>query len=778
MHLLLDCPISTNVYFNRLPIRARLVCSRSVILTSKDFEVQYHIFKDHEDAVHHRNQFLILDSKVRRQGVLFLETESVGSPILQGDDQYYLPIDSCLSVDRDTCPTRVYVVLTVSTSSEILNSNIGACTFISDESSFHVGPLSTVPRHFSDYFMLLPFWYAKKFPQNLQVGEACSFVDTNAKCTNHKVSLHIESLFLLNQWPDSIDSNSSQGLSMINMPEIKTDASILLEISSNLGHSEQVFFGNTQYKPLNCYSNIKHILADDKELQITLTLFEQELSLFEIVLSIDDNLFVLYSDYLRKDTQYIFWENEPCFFSFLSPYGKKNTCSLRLPFDLLMQNGSKYEILITRNKIPIFEDRILIQSLNAMVNDLVNMRHPSDPKRCKDISSTQFSSLYIPQSQSILFCFHNMNITEGSPRVFSNIIRGIIPTNFHIRSFQAGDILEDLKSQGIEIKTCAEFQISKICDKNIDKAIEYICSDLLATRPALVVINSIDSFLYAYVAIRLHIPVVWVIHESILPLSAYPEHDLRVKYLFIDTLKRSNMVIFVSEETQKIFANYVTKSTVIRNGIDIDLFSSRVNQFTKSEARSKIDSDISNDEYVFISVGTTVFRKGQDRTVLELKKLSEMRPDIPWRFFIVGGRKIPYYYELLSLITKYGLDSRITIIDETCDVEKYYAAADFFICNSREESSPLVILEAMIAKIPVISTDVFGLKELLKHEYNSLIFDPSEQGSLSGELIRLIEDKKLLLSITENAYYEVCNRYSLDIMCKAYQKIFDELKIS
>ena len=54
------------------------------------------------------------------------------------------------------------------------------------------------------------------------------------------------------------------------------------------------------------------------------------------------------------------------------------------------------------------------------------------------------------------------------------------------------------------------------------------------------------------------------------------------------------------------------------------------------------------------------------------------------------------------------------MIPETGDTAVYWPAADVFCCTSRVESYPLVILEAMAAGLPIITTPVFGISEQVR----------------------------------------------------------------
>ena len=61
------------------------------------------------------------------------------------------------------------------------------------------------------------------------------------------------------------------------------------------------------------------------------------------------------------------------------------------------------------------------------------------------------------------------------------------------------------------------------------------------------------------------------------------------------------------------------------------------------------------------------------------------------------------------------------VIKETKDIGKYYSASDAFLFTSHLESFPKVIQEAMFLKLPIVSTDTFGIKEQVFHNSSALL---------------------------------------------------------
>ena len=93
---------------------------------------------------------------------------------------------------------------------------------------------------------------------------------------------------------------------------------------------------------------------------------------------------------------------------------------------------------------------------------------------------------------------------------------------------------------------------------------------------------------------------------------------------------------------------------------------------------------------------------------------------------VVGDRSSAYSDQLHDAIGRLPNDSRrrMGVVPETSSVGIYYSAADIFVCSSRLESYPRVILEAMAAGLPIVTTPVFGITEQVKEGVNAFLYKP------------------------------------------------------
>ena len=100
--------------------------------------------------------------------------------------------------------------------------------------------------------------------------------------------------------------------------------------------------------------------------------------------------------------------------------------------------------------------------------------------------------------------------------------------------------------------------------------------------------------------------------------------------------------------------------------------------------------------------------------------------------------------------------------------------ADVFILPSYTEGLPISILEAMSYGLPVISTPVGGIPEVIEDGENGFLITPGDKVSLYNAIIKLITNKELRKSMGEESYKKVQQHFSKNISMKL-ENIYKEL---
>jgi glycosyltransferase involved in cell wall biosynthesis len=92
----------------------------------------------------------------------------------------------------------------------------------------------------------------------------------------------------------------------------------------------------------------------------------------------------------------------------------------------------------------------------------------------------------------------------------------------------------------------------------------------------------------------------------------------------------------------------------------------------------------------------------------------------------------------------------IVLAGHTDDPFLYYAASDISICTSRVESAPRVIVEAMACGLPIITTPVFGIPELVRNNVNALFYQVGDANALAELIQKLLGDDLLRFKLGAN----------------------------
>lgn len=159
-----------------------------------------------------------------------------------------------------------------------------------------------------------------------------------------------------------------------------------------------------------------------------------------------------------------------------------------------------------------------------------------------------------------------------------------------------------------------------------------------------------------------------------------------------------------------------------------------------------------------LSVGRLTPQKGYDVLLKAFHRVHKRCAD--WNLVILGEGDCRDSLEALA--ARLGIADRIMLPGQTKDVLPYYSACDLFVLPSRFEGFGNVLVEAMSAGMPVISTDCpSGPAEIISHGENGWLVPVDDVGSLAAMLAATMEDPELRRRIGGRAL-SVAERYALD----------------
>ncbi|WP_293330665.1 glycosyltransferase [Microcoleus sp. CAWBG58] len=339
-----------------------------------------------------------------------------------------------------------------------------------------------------------------------------------------------------------------------------------------------------------------------------------------------------------------------------------------------------------------------------------------------------------------------------------------------------GPLRQAYEQQGIEV-IVRNNPLEHIYQRDAyDEAIRSFSKEIESLKVDAIYANTLENFFVVDAAHQIGVPAVWNVHESEPWQTYFNRFGSEIAARALECFRFPYKLIFVADATRDRYLplNSHHNFTVIHNGLDL---SKLENSENSEDARNTLG--VAAEDVVLLLLGTVCERKGQQDLVQALSLLPEK-----WhnkiRCFIVGDRPSIYSNKLAEMVNALPeeLRQRVTVVPETGEPGKYYKAADIFVCTSRVESFPRVILEAMACDLPIITSPVFGIKEQVRPGINGLFYTPDRPDQLLAALISLLEDKSLRQQLAGNAKYVLDSLNTFEEMTQAYADIFCEAYFS
>jgi glycosyltransferase involved in cell wall biosynthesis len=121
-----------------------------------------------------------------------------------------------------------------------------------------------------------------------------------------------------------------------------------------------------------------------------------------------------------------------------------------------------------------------------------------------------------------------------------------------------------------------------------------------------------------------------------------------------------------------------------------------------------------------------------------------------------------------------GLTKHVRFLGTRNDVPELMRAFDLFVLTSHSEGCPNVILEAMASGLPVVSTNVGGVPELVNADTGMLV-PPRDDTTLAEAILRLLDDPVRRQRMGEAGRRRAVEQFSLAQMIRAREELLSEL---
>lgn len=239
---------------------------------------------------------------------------------------------------------------------------------------------------------------------------------------------------------------------------------------------------------------------------------------------------------------------------------------------------------------------------------------------------------------------------------------------------------------------------------------------------------------------------------------------------------KSSGIIAISEIQKKELSQLhniceESKIKVIPLGFDLSRFNAAKNEFRES---TREEFGISGNEVAVAIVGRLVPVKNH---LLFINALGNLIKDltVPVKVFIVGdGSERNNIEEAIKSLPKSPL-LKIELTSWIQDIAKFNAGMDLICLTSNNEGTPVSLIEAQAANIPVITTDVGGVRDIVLEGETGFIVPKNDVASLSDKMRLLIEDENLRKKMSQNGWTFVEHKFHYTTLVKNMEEYYNSL---
>jgi glycosyltransferase involved in cell wall biosynthesis len=168
------------------------------------------------------------------------------------------------------------------------------------------------------------------------------------------------------------------------------------------------------------------------------------------------------------------------------------------------------------------------------------------------------------------------------------------------------------------------------------------------------------------------------------------------------------------------------------------------------------------------SIGRLDSQKGFDVLVAAL-------PELPGETTCVVIGEGPERARLMALAAELGVADRLVLEGWLDDPRERLGELDVFVLPSRFEGFPLVIIEAMLAGVPVVATDVGSIRESIEDGVTGLLVQPESASELAHAVRRLLEDDRLCVAIASAARESAQRSFTSATMAARYLAVYERV---
>jgi glycosyltransferase involved in cell wall biosynthesis len=361
----------------------------------------------------------------------------------------------------------------------------------------------------------------------------------------------------------------------------------------------------------------------------------------------------------------------------------------------------------------------------------------------------------------VVYLAHAFNV-GGAEEIVLNLVQRL-PRRFEPQVcciHEAGPIGEEIRGTGTPV---AVLGLNPGIRRPFD--VNGIRSYLRAAKPDIVHTFLLTGSLYGRLAAILErVPIVIGTEVNIYEHKR-PHHALAERWL----MRGTDRVIVSAESVREFYIRQVhadpAKVDVIYNAVD----------FAQARAAAGRDAtraalSLGSDARVAGVIARLTPQKGH-RFLFDALATNRSLADV--HLLVVGDGELRSTLE--HMVGERGLETRVHFVGARRDLGDLLAAMDVFVLPSLWEGLPLSLVLAMGAGVPVVSTTVAGIPEVVQHGKTGWLVAPGEVAELGDAIARVLNDPQTSARMAADARAQVVPRFNVDGYVAAVVGLYDRL---
>jgi glycosyltransferase involved in cell wall biosynthesis len=234
-------------------------------------------------------------------------------------------------------------------------------------------------------------------------------------------------------------------------------------------------------------------------------------------------------------------------------------------------------------------------------------------------------------------------------------------------------------------------------------------------------------------------------------------------------LRNYERVVAVSEEVKgRLLKAGIAEEKIqcIRNGIDLRPFDQN-----SSEHRNDAERHTEDRPMLVGLACRLAHEKGVDRF---LQMAERVLAELPTTRFAIAGDG-PDRPMLEALVKKMRIEASVALLGRCNDMPAYLGSLDLLVSSSRSEGLPIVLLEAMASRLPIVATAVGAVPNIVRNGLTGVLVPANDVGALTAAVVALLRSEPLRRQLGEAARNLIAQEYSAERMTAEYLHLYQQV---